>query len=359
MPAARAVPTLPRHLAFAYGLLIVYACLHPLAGWKPTGLPPLDFLFAPWPKYFRYADLALNLLGFVPFGFVLAPALPERLGRAGAVVVTTLIAGVLSFSMEVTQNFLPTRVSSNIDLGFNVFGGLIGALAGARWGHALFDERGWLHRWRSERIIPGHSGDLGLMLLGLWLLAQLMPDSLPFGSGDLRRLLGLPTPLHYDPERFILLESVVVAVSIVAVGLFCRCMMQAASPLPVALLLLLGLAAKTLATASFFAPGAALVWLTPGTTRGMLYGAPLLAAALMLPRLHQHALAGVTMLAATTLTNLLPDNPYFMLGLTPLQQGNFLNFHGLTRLTANLWPFLALSYLSAIGLWRGEHLAGR
>ena len=136
-------------------------------------------------------------------------------------------------------------------------------------------------------------------------------------------------------------------------------MMQAASPLPVALLLLLGLAAKTLATASFFAPGAALVWLTPGTTRGMLYGAPLLAAALMLPRLHQHALAGVTMLAATTLTNLLPDNPYFMLGLTPLQQGNFLNFHGLTRLTANLWPFLALSYLSAIGLWRGEHLAGR
>ena len=151
------------------------------------------------------------------------------------------------------------------------------------------------------------------------------------------------------------LETVLV-VSLVAVGLFGRCMMQGTSPLPIALLLLLGLAAKAVATASFFAPGAALVWLTPGTTRGLLYGVPLLAAALLLPRLHQHALAGVTMLAATTLTNLLPENPYFVVGGTLPQAGNFLNFHGVTQLTANLWPFLALAYLSAVGLWRGEHL---
>jgi VanZ family protein len=356
MSAARAVSALPRHLAVAYGLLIVYACLHPLTGWRPTGLPLLDFLFAPWPKYYRSTDLVLNVLGFLPFGFVLAPALPKPLGRVGAVIVATLVAGLLSFAMEVTQNFLPTRVPSNIDLGCNLAGGLIGALLGALWGDALFDRRGWLHRWRSDHIIGGHSGDLGLMLLGLWLLAQLMPDSLLFGSGDLRRLLGLPTPLHFNPERFILLETTLVAITTVAVGLFARCMMREAGPWPIALLLALGIGAKTIATSSFFAPGAAMIWLTPGTAQGLLYGVPLLALALLLPRLLQHALAGMTMLTATTLTNLLPENPYFALGQTLLRNGNFLNFHGLTQLTANLWPFLALAYLSAVGLWRGEHL---
>ena len=358
MPAARAVSALPRHLAVAYGILIVYACLHPLAGWKPTGLPLLDFLSAPWPKYYRGADIVLNVLGFVPLGFVLAPAQPERLGRAGAVVVATLIAGALSFTMEITQNFLPSRVSSNVDLGANLAGAVVGALLGARWGHALFDRRGWLHRWRSERIIAGHSGDFGLMLLGLWLLAQLVPDSLLFGTGDLRQMLGLPTPLHFNPERFIQLESTLVAATTLAVGLFTRCMMREASPWPTVLLLLLGIGAKATATSSFFSPDAALIWLTPGTSRGLLYGVPLLAIALLLPRLLQHALAGLTMLTATTLMNLLPENPYVVVGQALPRSGNFLNFHGVTQLTANLWPFLALAYLSAVGLWRGEHLAG-
>lgn len=357
MSAARAVSTLPRHLAVAYGLLVVYACLHPLAGWRPTGLPVLDFLSAPWPKYYRGTDLVLNVLGFVPLGFLVAPALPARIGRPGAVLATVLIAGTLSFTMEVLQNFLPTRVPSNVDLGCNVLGALVGALAGVRWGHPLFDKRGWLHRWRTERFIAGHAGDLGLVLLGLWLLAQLIPDSLLFDTGDLRQLLGLPTPLHFSPTRFMQLESALVALTTVAIGLFVRCMMRVGSPWPIALLLLLAIGAKTVATASFSAPGGALFWLTPGTSRGLLYGVALLAIALQLPRLLQHALAGLTMLAATTLTNLLPENPYFMPAASA-QAGSFLNFHGVTRLTANLWPFLALAYLSAVGLWRGEHLEG-
>jgi hypothetical protein len=263
---------------------------------------------------------------------------------------------VLSFALETTQNFLPTRVSSNVDLGCNLLGAFAGALLGARWGDALFDQQGWLHRWRSQRIIPGHTGDLGLVLLGLWVLAQLIPDSLLFGSGDLRQLLGLPTPLHFSPERFIRLEAALVAITIVAVGLFARCMMRTVSPWPILLLFLLGLGAKSLATSTFFVPGAPLIWLTPGARLGLLWGLPLLGTALLLPRLHQHALAGVAMLAATTLTNLLPENPYFVVQHGLARSGNFLHFHGLTQLSANLWPFLALAYLSAVGLWRGEHL---
>ncbi|AYH42169.1 VanZ family protein [Azoarcus sp. DN11] len=359
MPTARAASSLPRNLAFAYGLLIVYACLHPLTGWRSTGLPLLDFLTAPWPKYVRSADIVINVLGFMPFGFVLAPALPQRIGRAAGIALATLIAALLSFSMELTQNFLPTRVPSNIDLACNTTGAFLGALAGARWGHPMFDERGWLQRWRAARIIPGHLGDFGLILLGLWLLAQLTPDHVLFGSGDLRQLLGLPTPLRFEPERYILLETVQVAITVLSVGLFARSMMRGRSPWPVALLLLLGIGTKSIATASFYIPGDALLWLTPGTRQGLLLGVLVLAVALLLARVLQHAFAGVALLAATSLTNLLPQNPYAEIGHRMVTQGNFLNFHGLTELSANLWPFLALAYLSAVGLWRGEHLTKR
>lgn len=354
----RPASSLPRNLALAYGVLVIYACLHPFAGWKASGLPLFDFLSAPWPKYFQPIDLVFNVLGYFPLGFVLIAALPREWSRPRSVAVAVLIAAALSFSLETVQNFLPTRVSSNVDLGANIVGGLIGALLGAWWAHPLFDYRGGLHRWRSERIVGGHTGDAGLILLGLWLLAQLTPDGLLFGSGDVRSLLGLPAPLPFNPERFIGFEAGLIAASVLALGLLARCLMQVPSPGPLVLLFVLGLGAKSLATSTFFVPGEPLAWLTPGAARGLAAGIVLLALALLLPRVLQHALAGSALLAATALINVMPENPYLYLGRRLVNQGNFLNFHGLTQLVASLWPFAALAYLSALGLWRGEHLAG-
>jgi hypothetical protein len=45
------------------------------------------------------------------------------------------------------------------------------------------------------------------------------------------------------------------------------------------------------------------------------------------------------------LVNLAPANPYLTDMLQTWQQGNFLNFNGLTRLASYLWPFLALPWL--------------
>ena len=144
-----------------------------------------------------------------------------------------------------------------------------------------------------------------------------------------------------------------------SVGLFACCMMRARSPFPIVLLLALGIGAKTLASATFFEPGAPLGWLTPGAERGLAMGSALLVAALLLPRLLQHSLAGSALLAATALVNLMPENPYLAYNQSLAQFSNVLNFHGLTALVDSLWPFLALAYLSALGLWRGEHLAAR
>ena len=40
-----------------------------------------------------------------------------------------------------------------------------------------------------------------------------------------------------------------------------------------------------------------------------------------------------------------PPNPYSAAALAAWRQGHFLNFNGLTRWIATLWPFLTLPFL--------------
>lgn len=349
---------LPRALALAYALLVAYACLHPLTGWRDSGLPPFDWLWAPWPKYFILEDFLFNILGYLPLGFLLAAALPAGWGFGRTLLMATVLGGLLSLGLESAQNFLPSRIASNLDLGGNIAGALAGALLGARWGEALFGAQGRLQRWRARYVIAGRSGEAGLVLLGLWLLGQLRATDLLFSSGDIRSLLDIPTPLPFRAERFIAFDTALTASALVAVGLFTRCMTRGANPLPVVLVLGLGVGAKALATWAFFSAAAPLAWLTPGAERGLLIGGAVLLPCLLLPRLAQHALAGTSLLLATALVNLIPENPYLPYERQLAGFSNVLNFHGLTGLVDSLWPYVALAYLSALGLWRGEHLGG-
>ena len=356
--ASRPHVRLPQSLALGYALLVAYACLHPLAGWRDSGLPTFDWLWAPWPKYFILEDFVFNILGYLPLGLLAAAALPASWGRGRKVAVATLLAALLSLGLEAAQNFLSSRVASNLDLGGNIAGALIGALAGASWGEGLLGPQGRLQRWRVRYVIGGRSGEAGLMLLVLWLLGQFGATDLLFATGDLRSLLGIPPPLPFRPERFIAFDTALAASALLAIALFTRCMTRGANPLPVLAMLALGIGAKTLATWTFFDPGAPLAWLTPGAVRGLVVGSLLLLPCLLLPRLAQHALAGTSLLVATALVNLIPENPYLAYGRRLADISNVLNFHGLTQLVDSLWPFVALAYLSALGLWRGEHLGG-
>jgi hypothetical protein len=55
---ARASSNLPLKLAGAWTLLVAYGSLYPFAGWRDTGVDPLAFLTAGWPRYFTGFDLA-------------------------------------------------------------------------------------------------------------------------------------------------------------------------------------------------------------------------------------------------------------------------------------------------------------
>ncbi|MCK9284963.1 MAG: VanZ family protein [Rhodocyclaceae bacterium] len=343
-------PRLPLYLAAAYTLLALYASLHPFSGWRDSGAPPLDYLTAAWPRYFTTFDLVVNAIAYVPLGFLWVPALQRgRTARLQA-LLATLICIVLSFTMETVQNYLPSRVPSNLDLGSNSLGGLVGALLGARWGRTLLSG-GRLHSLRVQHIVAGGSGEAGLMLLGLWLLTQLNPETLLFGSGDLRHLLDIEIALDFDTERFSRIEAVIAAAKMLALGLFASCLLR---PTPRARgrklwmiggLLFAALAIRSFAAALLVAPEKSLHWLTPGNGSGLAIGIVLLAITLRLPSAWRRALAGSALLLATVLVNLAPENPYLSEAASIWRHGHFLNFNGLTRLVSVLWPFLALPWL--------------
>jgi VanZ family protein len=330
--------------ALVYTALIAYASLYPFTGWRDTGVPLTAFLSAPWPRYWTGFDLATNVLGYLPLGFLWVGALQTRMPRWLAAGTALLLGFMLSLSMETLQNFLPSRVSSNLDLGSNATGALFGALAGVRWGSSLLPG-GAIHTLRARLIVAGRAGDYGLTLVVFWLLAQLNPELLLFGTGDLRKLFDLPGSLPFSAERFTVLEAAIAAAGTIAVGLLAATLLRSARIVPLIILLVTTLAVRMLGEAVLVDPGEFAHWLTPGNALGVALGALLVLIAAFLPRRSQRAIASLALLIATALVNLAPQNPYLANTLQNWQQGSFLNFNGLTRLLSYLWPFLALPWL--------------
>jgi hypothetical protein len=89
------------------------------------------FLELPWdefkPSWSYCKNILINIGGFVPLGFFFCAyfASVRRLDRA--VLATIVLGGVVSFTIEVLQAFLPTRDSGMTDIITNTLGTGIGA----------------------------------------------------------------------------------------------------------------------------------------------------------------------------------------------------------------------------------------
>lgn len=341
---AHAPSRLPLYLAASYTLLALYGSLYPFSGWHDSGVGALDFLEAGWPRYTTGFDLAANLLAYLPLGFLWVAAMMGRLPPAVAWLAAALGAAGLSLGVEALQNFLPARVPSNLDLACNALGGLLGALAGLRWGGDLLDG-GRLHAWRENRFRRGAVGDQGLMLLGLWLFTQLNPETFLFGNGNLRALLGIDAPLDFDVTRFTEFEMVTVAAQTFSIGLIGSHLAARQTRILPASLIASALVVKTAAIMVLMQGTRGFVWMTPGTLAGLSLGLGCWIVASRLSMPMRQALAAMALMLAAILANLMPDNPYLENTLSVWQQGHFLNFNGLTRLASSLWPFLALPWL--------------
>ena len=339
---------LSRYLALAWCGLIVYASLHPLSGWRDTGISPFAFLEGGWPRYWTGFDLAANVAVYLPLGFFLTLAMRGLPGRYTTLVIAVLFSFSLSFSLETLQTWLPSRVPSNLDLICNTAGSVLGAVWAQMVGPRVFLRIAALEHYL---VAPIPHAELGLTLLGLWLLVPLSPEILLFGAGDLRYLLGFSSDVPFVAESFVMIEASVTAFNAIAVGLLLRmlCVRVGVAYLVVPLFFILCLAVRTVAAAVLIGPDQALSWLTYGAKLGILVSGSVLVIAMALPSIARIMILALALMAGAVLVNLAPANPYSMAALATWRQGHFLNFNGLTRLAASLWPFVALPCLTLLG----------
>jgi hypothetical protein len=92
----------------------------------PGGRPP--FLLGVWAKDLTRFSAFLNLLLFVPFGFGISEKLIEKgKSRATTLIWAVALGGLLSYSIELVQIYVPSRDSGWDDVVTNTSGSLAGS----------------------------------------------------------------------------------------------------------------------------------------------------------------------------------------------------------------------------------------
>lgn len=345
-----------RWALLAYALVIIYASLHPFSGWVDSGVAPWAYVNAPWPRYWTWFDLVTNGVAYIPLGALLAWALYPRWCHAWAWVVATLAAAFLSALLEGLQTYLPYRISSNVDWLCNILGGFVGAVIGSMTASPFID-KGRLREWRLRWF--EREASAGLVLVAAWFAAQLHPQALAFGTGEIvapfQRLWAevsnqpvmpwISTPLSV--EQHWMAETLAATSAFGGAALFFVTLMRPLAP-RVRLLLAFGLGAvlmKSLGAAALVDIEAVGAWLTPGAQMGAALGSILALAGCFTPYRVQRALAILGLVAGLIIVNALPDNPYYTASLAQWQQGAWVNFNGLLNMLAMTWPLMALVYM--------------
>ena len=343
-----------------YVFLIVYASWYPFSGWRSNGLPLTAFLFAPLPYYWTKFDLLTNIVGYMPLGVLLVFSMYPRLRGVWAALLACVIGALVSTAMEAGQNFLPSRVPSNLDLLTNAAGVALGALGGALLTPA-FLERSRLLALRSRWFL--HEASRGLIVLALWPLAQVYPQGYLFGHGQLLPIVSdwlselwstqvdlgalLRPDAELSAEQYWLSETIITACGFTGAVLTLLCLTRRRAPrLALALgLVAAALAAKTLASALLFSPDNAFAWVTPGAEGGVVIGMIMLAGLAFAPQVAQRRVAALALITSLVVVNVAPANPYFLSTLQTWVQGKFLNFNGAAQFLSLAWPFITLWFL--------------
>lgn len=348
-------------LSLAYAALIVYASLYPFSEWRDQGIAPWAYLSAPWPRYWTGFDFGINVVGYLPFGFLSAIAVLRARPDAGgvrAVLRATAAGAAISFAMETLQSYLPARIPSNVDLGLNIAGAFVGAVLAAAL-ERLGAVAHW-HRTRSNWFVEDSRG--GLVLLALWPPALLFPAAVTFGLGQVFERVEtaisewlLDTPfIDWMPLRQFELEPLVPGVELLCVmlGALVPCLLGflvtpsiARRAILLPLTLLGGMAATALSAALSYGPEHAWAWLSLpvqiGIAAALFVGVLLLGA----PRRFCAALLLIALVVHLSLLNQAPESAYFAQTLATWEQGRFIRFHGLAQWLGWLWPFATLGYV--------------
>ncbi len=360
-PPPREPSVLARGILLAYLALIIYASLYPFSGWQQVGIPLGNYLSEPIPpRYWTGFDVVTNIVGYIPLGILAVYAFYPALRGIAALLLAAVFGILVTASMETLQSFLPTRVTSNMDLLANSVGAVIGAVIGTLSCHQVL-ERSRLRRLRHRLFTPEASR--GVVVLMLWPLAQIYPQSYLFGNGQLLPVLSDWLSLALDMQldlsallrngaqpsatHYWLVEIIVTSCSSAGALLAWFHMLRERAPRIVLTILMLAaaLGVKTLAMALLFKPQNAFAWLSEGAQLGLLAGVAMTALLIWLPARLQRYTALLLLAISFVTINIAPANPYFIATLETWVQGRFLTFNGAAQFLSLVWPLIAFWFL--------------
>lgn len=200
-----------------YLVVLVYGTLYPYQGWRvPEGGFLRNFLETEMSSL-SATDMITNVLIYIPAGSLWAAFLAPRIRWPAAVLLAIVLGAGLSFSLEVMQVFLPARTSALSDLILNVLGSVMGA------GAAFFifgqSRLGlWLHNFRNNTFVSGTLANIGLIVLGLWVLSQLSPLVPSISISNLRDGFKPVWFTVNGQSPFVVAQSLVYFCSVIALG---------------------------------------------------------------------------------------------------------------------------------------------
>ena len=334
-------------LASGYTLFIVYASLSPFSGWREQGMNFAEVLGAPLLLTYTAFDAIVNLLSYLPFGFLAGIALRARLGSLPSVIASLCLGILLSASMEYLQMYLPARISSNMDLLSNSAGALLGALLAVSvtsW--AWFITR--LARWRSGFFHQGKEMDFGLALLALWMFGQINPSLPMLGNVFISEMARQPFAMPPRPP-FDWWESSAVALNLLMLGALMLTLLRLPRNITTALLTVLSIVALAkFATATVLLKSwALLLWINSEAMLGMLLGMLLLLSVLWLPRAAVIVSGAAVAMIYFVIVNFVFDSntPAAAMSVYHWHYGHLLNYSGLAQTIALIFPLLLIFHL--------------
>ena len=343
MPLARA-------MSLSYALLILYVSLNPFDFDFKNGIDAWAWLDAPLPRFITLFDVLVNILAYIPFGFLVMFAAYPRWRNYVALGIALGLSAALALGVETLQSWLPTRIPSQMDWWANILGGLLGGLLaiplGPQWlsGSAI--------RRRFDQWFGLNWAACALFLLFPW--SQIYPQSSWLGTGVWGHAIFGSVDWGTLVINHVIQETVITTLCWLGIALLLSLGLRSKAPQWRILNGLLGLTVliKTLFTALQFGAEFSLIWLTAGAIWGMVLGSALLKWALSLMPRTRFWIALLCLLGTTIAVNVLPDNPYFILTLRHWYQGRLLHFNELMQWVSVVWLPLALIWMirSAIDL---------
>ena len=334
---------LARVLSLSYALLIIYVSLNPFDFDFRNGVNGWAWVDAPLPRFITLFDVAVNILAYIPFGFLLVFTAYPRWRNFVALAVALTLSAVLAFTVESLQSWLPTRIPSQMDWWANMLGGLLGGLLaiplGPQWlsGSAI--------RRRFDQWFGLRWGACALFLLFPW--SQIYPQSSWLGTGVWGHAIFGSVDWGTMVINHVAQETLITALCWSGVALLLSLGLRPKAPQWRILngLLLFTVGVKTLFTALQFGVELSLIWFTAGALWGMVLATVLLRWALRFDPLTKFWLALICLVGATIAINILPDNPYFLLTLRHWYQGRLLHFNELMRWVSVVWLPVALLWM--------------